>query len=257
MKIARGRFRRFLWFVIALSLVVDVACLAFSRTAERKESVSMTPTPRAPQASLNSAWLSVDSLEHDFGIVTQQSSLDHRFKMTNTGKQPLEILSVEASCGCTSTLLSEQTLQPGESGELKVNFESGSMEGPFRKKVTIFTNAAEPTTEIAIKGTVQPLYTVDPAMVAFGKVRPGSEYRRTVVIQARRDDTPFDIARIRALDPQIEIENIQNVKDQRRTRFDVVFRPIEGGWEQGSISFETGHPAKPREYVRYSGKRQP
>jgi hypothetical protein len=233
------------------SLVIDVACLAVGRSRPEEPEGSFTPAAR--QEPTDSPRLSADSVEHDFGTVSQKTSLEHFFKLTNTGTAPLKIFSVEESCGCTSTLLSEEVLEPGQSGELKVNFKSGSMVGPFRKKVTVFTNARKTDTQLYIKGSVQPLYTVDPGMLTFGQVRDGEEYRRTVVIQARQAKTPFEVGRVRCLDPQVQIGDVTS--SGRKASFEVVFTPAAEGWEQGSISYETGNPEMPRGYLRYSGRR--
>ena len=241
--------------IILLSLLVDMACLAIAHSRQPRPTPEASFTPAVRQTPTDSPWLSADSLEHDFGTVPQKSTLDHFFQISNTGTLPLEIYSVEASCGCTSTLLSERTLEPGQSGELKVGFHSGSMEGPFRKKVTISTNAPDSTTVLHIKGSVYPLYTVDPAMLSFGRVQVGETYRRTVVIQARGEDTPFELDQVRCLDPQVQIENLRPLESGRSATFDVVFAPASEGWEQGSISYETGNPKMPRGYLRYSGKR--
>jgi uncharacterized protein DUF1573 len=246
-------FRRFLWVIIICSLIVDVASLTLTHS-KRSDDKS---EPKVLQTPADGLTLSADSFEHDFGTVSQMSTLEHIFKLTNTGDQPLEILAVEKNCGCTSTLLSEKVLEPGESGELKVEFESGSMEGPFRKKVNIFSNAPESETQLVIKGTVQPFYTVDPAMITFGKVRVGEVYRRSVVIQARQDKTPLEFGPIQSKDPQIKIENIQIHETAKRASFDVVFIPQEGGLGQGSISYQTGHPDKPTGYLRFSGRFAP
>lgn len=248
--------RRILWFLILGSLVFDVICLVVSRSFQPPEAV-LTPTPTAMGSPvLDAPHLTPEPEEHDFGIVTQKSTLEHVFLLRNTGPTPLEVTSVEASCGCTSTLLSDKALQPGQAAELRVGFQSGSMEGPFRKKVSIFTSAEESSTEIYIKGSVQPLFTVDPAVVAFGNVSVGEEYRRKVVIQPRRDDTPFELGKVRCLDPQVRIENLTPLPTGRGASFEVVFMPTTDGYEQGSISYETGHPEMPRGYVRYSGRRK-
>lgn len=256
MKNAETKMRRILWFLILGSLVFDGLCLAVSRAGQTPEA-ALTPTPSVAKSPISEGLhLTPEPTEHDFGIVTQKSSLEHIFQLRNTGAVPFEITSVDASCGCTSTLLSDKTLEPGQSVELKVGFESGSMEGPFRKKVTIFTSAEEPATEIFIKGSVQPLFTVDPAVIAFGNVSAGQEYRRKVVIQPRREETPFELGKVRSLDPQIRIENLSPLPDGRGTSFEVVLVPTTDGYEQGSISYETGHPDMPRGYVRYSGRRK-
>jgi len=255
-KITLARFRRILWILIVGSLFFDGICLALEKNRRGAPSVEESPLPEATtEISVDGPRLTPEPSEHDFGTVSQKSSLEHVFLLKNTGNAPLEILSVETSCGCTSTLLSEKTIAPGETGELKVGFESGSMEGPFRKKVMVNTNGPESSTKLQIKGSVQPLFLVDPSMLSFGQVSIGQEYRRIVVIQPRQPGTPFKMGRVRAMDPQIRIENERPLDSGVGGIFEVVLTPREDGWEQGSISYETGHPEMPRGYLRYSARR--
>ncbi|MCA9781363.1 MAG: hypothetical protein KC800_31810, partial [Candidatus Eremiobacteraeota bacterium] len=80
--------------------------------------------------------------------------------------------------------------------------------------------------------------------------------RRKVVVQPRREETPFELGKVRCLDPQVRIENVAPLPDGKGASFEMVFTPVSDGWEQGSISYETGHPDMPRGYVRYSGRRK-
>ncbi len=47
------------------------------------------------------AEIKFDNPEHDFGTLTEGDTVSHVFSFTNTGTDPLEILAVNVSCGCT------------------------------------------------------------------------------------------------------------------------------------------------------------
>ena len=96
---------------------------------------------------------------HEFGTVPENSYPTWVFKFANTGNQDLKLIDVKASCGCTSPQWSRDPIKPGDSGQVKVVFNSSGYSGrPFAKSVTITTNITEngqPKQEyLFIQGTV-------------------------------------------------------------------------------------------------------
>ena len=91
----------------------------------------------------------------DFGDVMEGSVVSHTFVFKNTGKKPLVIYEVNASCGCTTPTWSKEPVAPGETGELKVDFDSKFKNGPFSKFVQLRSNAHNaPSTFVVIQGNV-------------------------------------------------------------------------------------------------------
>jgi hypothetical protein len=67
-------------------------------------------------------------------------SLHSNFQFTNDGKEPVDILSVTSSCGCTVASLDKNHYEPGESGALAVAYTIGINEGKQSQTVTVVTN---------------------------------------------------------------------------------------------------------------------
>ncbi|MFT5801409.1 MAG: hypothetical protein ACI956_001217 [Nonlabens sp.] len=66
---------------------------------------------------------------HDFGTVKKGEVKTHIFKFTNTGKEDIKIDFVTVGCECTELEWPEtKTFKPGESGEIKVIYDSGKEE---------------------------------------------------------------------------------------------------------------------------------
>lgn len=81
---------------------------------------------------------------HDFGKVEQGDVLEYSFKFTNEGDMPLVIESVHPSCGCTGAASdgkSEYT--EGESGEIKITFNTQGRSGHQEKHINVITNDTE------------------------------------------------------------------------------------------------------------------
>ena len=53
---------------------------------------------------------------HDFGTIAEGPEVTYYFEFTNTGKEPLIIQNVSASCGCTTPDWPKQPILPGKQG---------------------------------------------------------------------------------------------------------------------------------------------
>ncbi|WP_029035566.1 DUF1573 domain-containing protein [Salinimicrobium terrae] len=89
----------------------------------------------------------------DYGEIEKGSDGIRVFEFTNTGSVPLVITNVSSSCGCTIPERPEGPVAPGETGEIKVKYDTNIV-GPIRKTITVYSNAEEPAKSIKIKGTV-------------------------------------------------------------------------------------------------------
>jgi hypothetical protein len=89
----------------------------------------------------------------DYGEIKKGSDGVRIFEFTNTGNVPLVIANVTSSCGCTIPKKPEDPIQPGETGEIQVKYNT-KLVGPIRKTVTVYSNADESTKSLKIKGRV-------------------------------------------------------------------------------------------------------
>lgn len=98
----------------------------------------------------------LDKVTHDFGVISEGTQAKYEFTFTNIGNQPIEISSVKASCGCTTPFYTKEPVMPGETGSIKVNYNSKSRPGVFNKSITIHSNAIT-SPVLYIKGIVESL----------------------------------------------------------------------------------------------------
>ena len=74
----------------------------------------------------------------DIGDIKQGPQFNGEFEFENTGKTPLEIKDVHASCGCTGILTDEKKIfQPGEKGKVKFEYMYDITQLTTSKKETI------------------------------------------------------------------------------------------------------------------------
>ncbi|AXT20666.1 DUF1573 domain-containing protein [Flavobacteriaceae bacterium AU392] len=89
----------------------------------------------------------------DYGTIEKGANGVRVFEFTNTGNAPLIISKVKSSCGCTIPKKPEKPIMPGESGEIEVKYDTNRVI-PFRKTITVTSNADTPNVALKIKGTV-------------------------------------------------------------------------------------------------------
>lgn len=93
---------------------------------------------------------------YEFGTVTDGEKVKHDFKFVNTGSAPLIISGAQASCGCTVPEWPREPIAPGDTGAIKVEFNSKGRVGVVQKQITVTANTNPSISELAIKGEVLP-----------------------------------------------------------------------------------------------------
>lgn len=92
----------------------------------------------------------------DYGTVNKEDDSGLRsFEFTNTGDEPLIIINVQSTCGCTVPSKPTEPILPGKTGKIDVKYNMHT--GPIRKTITVESNAVnveEGRVAIKIKGEV-------------------------------------------------------------------------------------------------------
>lgn len=89
----------------------------------------------------------------DLGEIPQNKPKEVDFEFKNTGKTPVIITNVKASCGCTATDYTKTPIKPGETATVKATYNAAA-KGAFSKTVTVTTNAEDAPKVLSFKGTV-------------------------------------------------------------------------------------------------------
>jgi hypothetical protein len=121
------------YFIIGL-LFLGAVGIGCSGTAESQTDSSVT--------SSDSARIQFENITHDFGTIKEGQVVSTTYKFKNTGTRPLEVLGVNVSCGCTVAEKPEKPVGVGQTGEIKVNFNSEGKPGVNKKYITVVSNAS-------------------------------------------------------------------------------------------------------------------
>lgn len=95
----------------------------------------------------------IDSV-YNFGKVTEGEKVSYNFRFKNVGAKPLVITNASASCGCTIPEKPEKPILPGETGFIKVVFNSQGKAGHNEKNITVTANTNPAFPLLLLKGDV-------------------------------------------------------------------------------------------------------
>ena len=102
----------------------------------------------------NKAGITFASLEHNYGTIEYDANGTCEFEFTNTGKEALTLVNVQASCGCTAPEWSKEPIKPKEKGKITVKYNT-KIPGVFQKQIRVYTNANPNPIVLTIKGEVK------------------------------------------------------------------------------------------------------
>ena len=123
--------------------LILILCVALSLTACNNESstaVVLDSTGKVVSA-VNAPVIKFEEEIYDFGVIKEGESVKYEFKFKNIGKTPLIISNAMATCGCTTPEYPSKPIKPGNSGIIKVVFNSQGKVGVQDKVVSIISNA--------------------------------------------------------------------------------------------------------------------
>lgn len=142
--------------LLTLILFSLIAIKGFAQTTPTPSAT--TPATNAPNATPadnpNAGDFAFKEETFDFGQIPKGTPATHEFTFTNSGKEPIVISNVQASCGCTTPKWPKEPILPGKTSTIQVQYNAAHP-GGFNKSVTITSNAKTPSKVLYIKGVVQ------------------------------------------------------------------------------------------------------
>jgi hypothetical protein len=146
--------------LISTLILTAIACNSNTGNQAGTEIVTNPATAENPNAeNVNVSEITFEQNMFDFGTIKEGELVNHKFKFTNTGKNPLLITSASASCGCTVPNWPKEPIAPGKSSEIDVTFNSEGKPNHAEKTVTVVANTSPTNTMLLIKGEVTPANT--------------------------------------------------------------------------------------------------
>lgn len=136
----------------ALALSVLIACNnSTQKIANQQDSTSVQTEGNL----VGNGKIAFESDAYDFGTAKEGDVIEHSFKFTNEGTEPVILAQVSASCGCTTPEYTSEPVLPGKTGKVNVSFNTAGQVGVQQKIVTITSNAQNNVVTVQLKGTVE------------------------------------------------------------------------------------------------------
>ncbi len=123
-----------------------------------RKSDKLAGTPEAIKTEAAAASTKVQMIDslYDFGKIAEGENVEFSYRFKNVGSKPLVVSNASASCGCTVPEKPEAPIKPGETGFIKVKFNSEGRAGVAHKTVSVLSNASPAFPELVLKGEVTP-----------------------------------------------------------------------------------------------------
>ncbi len=167
-------------------------------TEERSPPPGPKPSPGGPAAKAV-----VEVAEHDFGVMDPDSQGSHTFRIRNHGDGPLELKKGPTSCKCALAEVQPATVEPGETGQVRIAWTAVSEKLLFSQVATVLTNDPEQESlAFRIKGEVRPTLGAEPTEIVFSNLYPGEVRTQSLTLFSRVWEA-FAVTRVEASRPQL------------------------------------------------------
>ncbi len=141
---------------------------------------------------------------HEFGFVGIDYDLFHVFPLVNTGTQPLYVDSVRVNCDCSFVTCGDSVIAPGDTGRVRLKFNTRNYYGPTSKVISVYWHEKEPAKlELFYKSIVGQWYfglKPNPQSLFFlpknkekKVIIPNPEMKEIKVAEIHPEDTLFTV----------------------------------------------------------------
>jgi len=142
------------------------------------------PPPSARAANWADGFFA--TLSHDFGPVPRGAKVRHNFVLTNTLNEPVTVLNVRASCGCTTGRATATLVQPRQSAAIEAEMDTRNFVG---KKATVLyvtlvtASGREAEARLNVSSTILSDIVLNPGTIDFGVVARGQTPTQTLTVE--------------------------------------------------------------------------
>lgn len=121
----------------------------------KTETKTTKKKPKKKRVKKEKPKIEFETSEYDFGEITEGDTINYKFEFANQGKVPLEIISADATCGCTRPSFPFIPIEPGETGYIGVQYISINKDGDQKPEITVISNGTPAVTSLFLTGFVK------------------------------------------------------------------------------------------------------
>lgn len=194
---------------------------------------------------------------HDFGTVAVAAKTEFRFPITNTLSSTMHIQSVRASCGCTTPIIENHYINPGETGSILARFNTDTFRG--KKGATLTVVMDQPfysEARLQVNGYIRSDMVFHPGAIEFGKLNQGEPAQKsTKVLYAGR--STWKIVDLQSNRPWLIPTFVETIREAGRVNYEIsvsIREDAPTGFFQDEIVVITDDRSMPRVPLRVSGQ---
>ena len=149
----------------------------------------------------------------EFHPALQETNVVAHFRFKNISDNPITVLSVKSSCGCTIAQAEKKACGPGEKSEVVVTFTFGQRVGLQEKTILVETDDSQNKTELlTLSVHIPQLLKIEPSFVYWKR---GEEQTPKTIKVTVNDDTLVHIVKIQSSNKQLttKLEEIKTGKE--------------------------------------------
>lgn len=192
--------------------------------------------------------LRIDQPTYEFSELWSGEKVEHTFVLANDGDAPLQVLSVQPSCGCTVAGQFDKVIDPHKEGKVPLSVNTKNFRGLITKSIQVQTNdPASPRSQLIIKGTVKQRVSMEPMAGANWAEYNDKSPDEIKVTLTNNTDKPFKIEYVPETQPALasrlnvfEPTVTEKVPGKVAEVSVKLKKPVPEGWHGGQLKFKTG-----------------
>ncbi len=190
--------------------------------------------------------LVVEGGTFDLDTLMAGTVAERNVTLKNAGTESLVLGKVEASCGCTGTLVSSDNLKAGTSGTLHITFNSKNFSGKIHKTVTINSNDPKsPRTQVEFTGFVVEEVHLSETRLSFKDAVVGERKTATITL-TNNGKQPLELKGYTATLTGLTLKYPSSVKPGETVELVAEFLPTEAKKIVSSnVTLQTGNANSP------------
>jgi Protein of unknown function (DUF1573) len=139
--------KKYILFIVVV--ILFIAC-----NVRRNDKVVDDAVKQSANAMLDTTLVQLIDSVYNFGKITEGEKVTFNFRFKNVGTKPLVIANTSASCGCTVPEKPERPILSGETGFIKVVFNSKGKSGHQEKNIMVMANTNPAFPQLLLTGEV-------------------------------------------------------------------------------------------------------
>jgi hypothetical protein len=228
------------------NLVLAISLAALGNLTTQAQPATNQVSSQAIAEHPHGPKIQFDQNIHDFGKITGGAAVKHTFVFTNIGDQLLELSNVQPSCGCTTAGEWSRKVEPGQTGTIPIQFNSGNFSGEIHKTITVTSNdKSQPQAVLQLKGSIWKPIEVTPQFAMLNLTQESPSNAPTKVKIVNNTDTPLTLSPPECSNKAINVD-LQTVKPGKEFELTVsAVPPVNSGTLQGTITIKTSSTNMP------------